>query len=415
MVGISSARHVGLADRARSWASQRLQAQHEPRTTLGDEALRVAGALGIGASLMYVLDPLYGRRRRSLVRDQLTHFATVADQALGVTARDLTNRTRGLVARGRARLYPDQAGDDIVERRVRAKLGQYVSHPGSIGIVVHDGRVFLSGPILASEVDPLVAALSSVRGVKGIENRLDEHERPADISGLQGGVGRAGERAELMQSNWSPTARLLAGLAGGTAALWAAGRRGPLGVGLSLLGTGLLARAATNLELRRLVGVRAGRRAVDIEKTITVNAPLEMVWQYWRDYRYFPSFMSHVREVRDQGGGRSHWTVDGPAGSTVQWDARLTAEEPNRLIAWKTVPGSRVDHSGIVRLEPAGGATRVHLRMSYNPPAGALGHALAALVGADARRLMNDDLVRMKAFIETGQPPRDAAAPIASR
>ena len=415
MVGAFGARHGGIADRARSWATQRLHAQQQPRAFLGDDALRVAGALGIGASLMYVLDPLYGRRRRSLVRDQLTHFATVADEALGVTARDVTNRARGLVARGRARMYPDQAGDDIVERRVRSKLGQYVSHPGSLGVVVHEGRVFLSGPILSSEVDGLLAAVSSVRGVKGIENRLDEHAGAADISGLQGGVGRAGERAELMQSNWSPTARLLAGLAGGTAAFWAAGRRGPLGVGLGLLGSGLLARAATNLELRRLIGVGAGRRAVDVEKTITVNAPLEMVWQYWRDYRYFPTFMSHVREVRDQGGGRSHWTIDGPAGSTVQWDARLTAEEPNRLLAWKTAPGSSVEHSGIVRLEPAGGATRVHLRMSYNPPAGAVGHALAALVGADARRLLDDDLVRMKVFIETGQPPRDAAAPIEGR
>ena len=399
-----------LAERARSWAL-RMGIAEEPERSRGGDALFVAGAMGLGAGLMYVLDPGRGRRRRSLVRDQITHFVSIADDALGATARDMANRARGVVAEGRAMLSGERVPDEVLETRVRSKLGHYVSHPGSIGVVVYDGRVFLSGPILTSEVEPLLEALRRVRGVQGIENRLDEHERREDISGLQGGIARTGEQYELLQSNWSPTARVLAGLTGGTLTLLSAGRRGPLGLGLGLLGAGLFARAATNLELRRLIGIGAGRRAVDIARTITVDAPLERVWAYWRDYKNFPTFMSHVREVRDLGGGRSHWVVDGPARSTVEWDAMLTAEEPNTLIAWKTVAGASVEHAGIVRFERANGGTRVHLRMSYNPPAGAVGHALARLVGADATRLMNEDLVRMKTFIETRTPPRDAAAP----
>jgi uncharacterized membrane protein len=49
--------------------------------------------------------------------------------------------------------------------------------------------------------------------------------------------------------------------------------------------------------------------------------------------------------------------------------------------------------------------------MSYNPPGGAVGHAIARLLGRDPKQEMDDDLMRMKAFIETQRPPRDAARP----
>ena len=126
---------------------------------------------------------------------------------------------------------------------------------------------------------------------------------------------------------------------------------------------------------------------------------------------YFPYFLSHVREVRDLGGGRSHWVVDGPAGARIEWDAVLTQFIPNEVIAWRSETGAVVQHAGIVRFEPdAEGNTRVHVRLSYTPPAGALGHSVAWLVGADPKRQMDDDLMRMKTFIETGAPPHDAAA-----
>jgi uncharacterized membrane protein len=41
--------------------------------------------------------------------------------------------------------------------------------------------------------------------------------------------------------------------------------------------------------------------------------------------------------------------------------------------------------------------------MSYNPPAGALGHAVATLFGSDPKSAMNEDLVRLKSLLETGK------------
>ena len=47
--------------------------------------------------------------------------------------------------------------------------------------------------------------------------------------------------------------------------------------------------------------------------------------------------------------------------------------------------------------------------MSYSPPGGMLGHAVAASFGRDPKRQMDDDLARLKTTIETGRPPHDAA------
>jgi uncharacterized membrane protein len=101
-----------------------------------------------------------------------------------------------------------------------------------------------------------------------------------------------------------------------------------------------------------LVGIRAGRRAIDLQKTITINAPLERVYSMWTNYENFPFFMSRVREVRELGDGRSRWVAEGPANARVEWDAVITQNIPNRVIAWKTEPGAVVGHAGIVHFEP---------------------------------------------------------------
>jgi uncharacterized membrane protein len=68
-----------------------------------------------------------------------------------------------------------------------------------------------------------------------------------------------------------------------------------------------------------------------------------------------------------------------------------------------------VEHAGIVHFESEGNATRVQIRFSYNPPAGALGHSIAGLIGVDPKRAFDEDLLRMKSFVETGIRPHDAA------
>lgn len=213
--------------------------------------------VGLGAGLMYIFDPDRGRRRRALVRDQMIHAMNEIDDAIGALSRDLSNRAQGAWAFVRslpARLTGEAVPDQVLAQRVRSKIGRVVSHPGSIGVAVHDGRVILSGPILAHEVDRLLAAVSRVPGVRGVEERLDRHERPNGISGLQGGRPRAGERFELCQAIWSPTTRLLVGSAGTALAAAGASRRGVTGLALGALGTALLVRAVANKPMSHWLG-----------------------------------------------------------------------------------------------------------------------------------------------------------------
>jgi len=161
-----------------------------------------------------------------------------------------------------------------------------------------------------------------------------------------------------------------------------------------------------------VLGLPGGPRLVEVHKTITIEAPIDTVFELWTRYESFPRFMSTLKEVRDHGEGRSRWTVEGPGGVDVSWNAEITRLVPNQLLAWKSLPGSAVANAGIIRFEPTGeGGTRVDIQLGYDPPVGALGLVAARLFGVDAKSQLDEDLLRMKTYVETGQPPHDAAAP----
>lgn len=54
------------------------------------------GALGIGAGLMYFLDPDRGKRRRALARERALHFTKVVNRELSKKTVDLRNRAQGV-------------------------------------------------------------------------------------------------------------------------------------------------------------------------------------------------------------------------------------------------------------------------------------------------------------------------------
>jgi len=382
--------------------------------------LSTIGALGVGAALMYLLDPDRGARRRKLVVDKLVRLGHTATDAVDTTRRDLGNRTHGLAAEARRRFRSDEADDRVIEERVRSELGRVASHPSAVTVRVVEGRVTLTGPVLARESDALLSGVRKVRGVQDVENRLALHEKADGVPALQGAEegSRRGGEFELAQENWSPAARLLTTVGGGALAFWGARQRSPIGAAASAAGLALIARGATNTDLGRLTGVGGGRRGVDVQKTINIAASVDDVFAYMTDWERWPHWMSHVREVRASGeagtvGERTHWVVDGPANVPVAWDAEVTQFVPNEVVSWKTVEGSPVRHAGTLRFAPnADGGTRVHVQMSYNPPAGAIGHTVAAILGRDPKRQMDDDLARLKTTIESGIPPRDAARPV---
>jgi uncharacterized membrane protein len=104
---------------------------------------------------------------------------------------------------------------------------------------------------------------------------------------------------------------------------------------------------------------------------------VEQVYAYWRDFSHLPSFMPDVQEVTVTGPATSHWTVSGPLGTSVEWDAEITEDLPKQRIAWKSVGDSQVDNAGAVRF---GGRTNIEVSLEYNPPGGKAGELVAELV-----------------------------------
>jgi osmotically-inducible protein OsmY len=133
-----------------------------------------------------LLDPGRGAARRAKVRDKAISLGHAVARGVRGRMRDLKWRTRGRLHELKARLQEDHVADDILEARVRAHMGRPVSHPGALHVKAHDGNVEVSGTILAREVQDLIGTIRTVRGVKGVINRLDIRRAAERIPSLQG-------------------------------------------------------------------------------------------------------------------------------------------------------------------------------------------------------------------------------------
>jgi uncharacterized membrane protein len=366
-------------------------------------------AAAVGSALAtYFLDREQGPRRRAVLRDKAYSAACELEGALNAGAKDLRNRTRGTLAALRQRVFSGQISDEVLGERVRAKLGRVVMHPGSILVHATDGTVTLSGAILKHEVKPAIKAAYSVPGVHDVIDLLSAYRDSSSVPGLQGGRPRSEGGLDIRREHWAPATRMLVGGTGALMTLY--GLRQSVPTALLMVGTGLglLARAVTNMDIAELLGQR-GLRSVDFAKTVYIDAPLEQVYSFWSNFENFPRFMRNVRAVHQNRDGTWHWEVAGPLGKSVHWDVEVTQQIPNKGIAWVTDPGSEVEHAGLVLFQREGSRTRVQVEMTYSPPAGALGHLVAALFGADPQTEMDEDLQRVKRSLETGKLPRDAA------
>lgn len=166
-----------------------------------------------------------------------------------------------------------------------------------------------------------------------------------------------------------------------------------------------------NTLLIRLFGLR------EIGSGIAIFAqgrrPAEECYEFWRNFEQLPDFMHHLQSVKVRDNGTMHWVTKGPAHSRVSWDAEVTEDRPNHLIAWRSMPGSKIDNRGVVRFEraPADRGTILRIELEYCPPAGSLGLGIAKLFREEPKVQIKDDLRRFKQVIETGEVVLSDASP----
>jgi uncharacterized membrane protein len=212
--------------------------------------------------------------------------------------------------------------------------------------------------------------------------------------------------------------RVVSGIAAGAVALLGLRNRRLrpllLPVAGSLISRAVTGRCAVNRALgrntargRRVSPVASVHRGqgVKVEKSVIVNRPVHEVYQFWRNFENLPRFMDHLESVTVIDETRSHWVAKGPAGTKVDWDAVIHNEVENELIAWRSLPGAEVNNAGSVHFNEAGpGRTEVRVVLSYEPPAGKLGAAVAKLLGEEPSQQVEDDLRRFKQVMESEVP-----------
>lgn len=153
-------------------------------------------------------------------------------------------------------------------------------------------------------------------------------------------------------------------------------------------------------------------RRIRIVQSIIVGRPAEEVYGFWRSFENLPRFMNHLESVKETGNRRTHWKTRAPGGSSVEWDAEITADEPNRHISWRSLPGSAVENSGTVWFERATGdrGTLIRVELEYRPPFGKIGSVAASLFRENPKQQMYDDLRAMKQILEVGDLARSDAS-----
>ena len=139
---------------------------------------------GLGATLMFMLDPGRGARRRALVRDKAAKTLRRSGRAIQERSEDIGHRLSGKVAEIRSKSSPPPTNHQL-EERVRAELGHNVEHARSIEVISDDGYVTLRGNVLRDELEDVLSTVRDVPGVRKVHSEMQIRNDPGDIPSLE--------------------------------------------------------------------------------------------------------------------------------------------------------------------------------------------------------------------------------------
>ncbi|HUQ19075.1 MAG TPA: BON domain-containing protein [Gemmatimonadaceae bacterium] len=135
---------------------------------------------GLGAALMFILDPARGSRRRAIVRDKTVKVIRQGGRAIHDRGEDIGNRLTGAAHEWKAKRLPPPANDQL-EERIRAELGHNVEHSHAITVTAQDGSVTLGGYGLRDELEDILDTARHVNGVRKVRSEMQIKDSPEQI------------------------------------------------------------------------------------------------------------------------------------------------------------------------------------------------------------------------------------------
>ena len=134
----------------------------------------------------------------------------------------------------------------------------------------------------------------------------------------------------------------------------------------------------------------------EVRESIEVNVPVSTAYNQWTQFEEVPTFMENVESVTQIDDTHLRWVAE-VGGKRDEWEAEITRQEPDRVIAWRAVDGKH--NSGEAKFEPIGpDRTRIEVAMTWEPDG--LMETLGDKLGADERSV-KDGLERFKELVES--------------
>lgn len=204
---------------------------------------------------------------------------------------------------------------------------------------------------------------------------------------------RGNGRAESSSRSWPY-------IVGGSALMVAATRSGLLrGLALSGAGAATIYRGAKGHW--PMMNGQSG--PPEMSATVTINRPVEELFDLWRDLESFQSLAPRVDSVAARG-KESHWEASLPVAGKLEWDAEITHEERPNRIEWRATNGPVPMRGSVTfKVPPGNRGTEVMVRVVAEPPGGKVGAKIAGAVSRLPERQMRRDLIDFKRQLEAGE------------
>ena len=222
-------------------------------------------------------------------------------------------------------------------------------------------------------------------------------------------------------TNMGNPERIVSAVSGGAMIAYGIKRKDWLGALLGVVGGAFAIRGATgHCQLYDALDVDTSEKSLfvrgkekakswletttEVTKSVTINKPAAELYKFWRDFENLPKFMNHLESVKVINQKKSEWTAKAPLGYEVTWEAQISQDVENELIAWRSIEGSQIPNSGKVEFkETKDRGTEVKITIRYEPPAGKIGELAAKILTEEPNTQVAEDLRRFKSLMESGE------------